>query len=571
MTSRHIAMLLFLVFCFSLGCGMERSEKPQAKSKTTTKQQWHLPKVVVSKETTYFTGPLRPDGGIDYVAAINQRYSKGVTPKNNAAVALWQAAGPNELDKKIRNRYFKLLGIPELPEKGEYFTFSEDGPEYLAAKKLPDEGAEFSRKAWEEFNTIIKRPWSAKEYPLWAAVLKRNEKPLDILVAGLQRPRFYLPLVVGNNDIPMIAGSYITASNAEGRSAARLLSLRAMSRLHDGDISGAWQDNMALYRLARFGSRGPFMIGWLVGVTFDEMAADMAVTLSQHGGLSAKQAKKLQKQLENLPPLGSLKDICTEAERCSSLETLTLLANSAGVDPYFNIDRMSEQMRIARDPKLASTEPERKKRELAFRKLAADGNVDWSEVFRQYNIFWDEVVAGCGCSALSQAIGKLSALENRSYREACDLAERVLSEKPSAIKEMDSKSKAGAVAKLAIPFGPLHHWIDLIYLERRCQAYERMTLLAFALAGYRADHHGEYPKTLAELTPDYIDAIPKDPFTEGDLYYRQEKNGYLLYSVGQNGKDDSGFGRNNMPDSATEEQKKAWDDVSIRTPPKKSE
>src|SRR5437660_9603045 len=37
------------------------------------------PKFTVSKETTYFVGPLDRDGYVDYVAAINQHYSRGVT------------------------------------------------------------------------------------------------------------------------------------------------------------------------------------------------------------------------------------------------------------------------------------------------------------------------------------------------------------------------------------------------------------------------------------------------------------------------------------------------------------
>ncbi len=33
--------------------------------------------VTISKETTYITEPLRPDGYPDYIAALNQRASKG--------------------------------------------------------------------------------------------------------------------------------------------------------------------------------------------------------------------------------------------------------------------------------------------------------------------------------------------------------------------------------------------------------------------------------------------------------------------------------------------------------------
>ncbi|MFP6600890.1 MAG: hypothetical protein VB862_00040, partial [Pirellulaceae bacterium] len=40
----------------------------------------------VSKETTRITSPLRKDGYVDYLAAINVLSSRGVTPENNVFV-----------------------------------------------------------------------------------------------------------------------------------------------------------------------------------------------------------------------------------------------------------------------------------------------------------------------------------------------------------------------------------------------------------------------------------------------------------------------------------------------------
>ena len=56
--------------------------------------------LVISKETTYITEPLRSDGTPDYVAALNQRLSKGVTPENNAAVLFWKAAGRGQYQEE---------------------------------------------------------------------------------------------------------------------------------------------------------------------------------------------------------------------------------------------------------------------------------------------------------------------------------------------------------------------------------------------------------------------------------------------------------------------------------------
>jgi hypothetical protein len=86
---------------------------------------------------------------------------------------------------------------------------------------------------------------------------------------------------------------------------------------------------------------------------------------------------------------------------------------------------------------------------------------------------------------------------------------------------------------------------------------------------------GAYPATLCELRPAYLAEMPIDPFNDHEFHYRREDDGYLLYSVGPNGKDDGG--RNFMQDdehwyeneSASEEEQ-ARDDIAIRTTGKNS-
>jgi hypothetical protein len=63
--------------------------------------------------------------------------------------------------------------------------------------------------------------------------------------------------------------------------------------------------------------------------------------------------------------------------------------------------------------------------------------------------------------------------------------------------------------------------------------------VAFALAAYRSDRGG-YPAKLDELAPKYLTAVADDLFSGKPLIYRPAKDGYLLYSVGENGKDDGG-------------------------------
>jgi len=71
-------------------------------------------------------------------------------------------------------------------------------------------------------------------------------------------------------------------------------------------------------------------------------------------------------------------------------------------------------------------------------------------------------------------------------------------------------------------------------------ALNRLLYVGYALHAYQLEH-GQYPETLSSLCPDYLTAIPSDPFADAQpLKYRRTKTGYLLYSIGPDARDDGG-------------------------------
>jgi hypothetical protein len=56
----------------------------------------------------------------------------------------------------------------------------------------------------------------------------------------------------------------------------------------------------------------------------------------------------------------------------------------------------------------------------------------------------------------------------------------------------------------------------LFVTEFRVLAERRMTAIDLAMQLYRADHHSAFPKSLDELVPDYLAAIPRDPFSSNN-------------------------------------------------------
>jgi hypothetical protein len=81
--------------------------------------------------------------------------------------------------------------------------------------------------------------------------------------------------------------------------------------------------------------------------------------------------------------------------------------------------------------------------------------------------------------------------------------------------------------------------IYLLNIDVRHLALLRTTQTALAVERYRLAE-GRLPKSLDDLVPAYIDAIPDDPFDGSPLKYRVRQSGYVVYSVGQDLTDEGG-------------------------------
>lgn len=72
------------------------------------------------------------------------------------------------------------------------------------------------------------------------------------------------------------------------------------------------------------------------------------------------------------------------------------------------------------------------------------------------------------------------------------------------------------------------------------EASRRIDVTAIALKRYQL-RHGDYPADLTALVPEFVPSVPRDPVDGHPLRYRRNTDGtFLLYSVGENGKDDGG-------------------------------
>jgi hypothetical protein len=67
----------------------------------------------------------------------------------------------------------------------------------------------------------------------------------------------------------------------------------------------------------------------------------------------------------------------------------------------------------------------------------------------------------------------------------------------------------------------------------------RILIIELSLRAYQLDQ-GRRPARLSDLVPEYLPAVPQDPFSDGDMKYRLAGDSYELYSIGPDGIDDGG-------------------------------
>ncbi len=471
----------------------DKAEKPKQKAIVPP------PKITISKETTWATEPLRPDGFVDYLEAVNRRHSQDVTAENNACVLLYQAMGPGPEGDRIPDRFFQRMGIEPLPDEGRYFeNWNGEGG-------LPD---------------AVERPWTAREHPDVAAWLKRNELPLATITAATERARYFSPLI--NSDAKPDGGmiEVLLPGVQRSRDFARALAARAMWELAEGSEVDAWRDLMTIHRLGRLVGQGPTVIEYLVGIAIESIAFNREILFLSETKPSAKMLTLYRKQLDRLPPRALVADKVNVGERACVLDCAHRMARG-----QMNLKEIADGLN------------ELGKEDSLIEKLAEGlifQTVDWDVVLKSANQWFDR---------LNEISRKPNYLERTAAMQKLEEEVKKLAEQrrgPKALLPLLGGKPAITQAMSETLISLLLPAVTQVY-RAEGQAIQRMhnLELAFVLAAWHSEHDS-YPESLERLAPKYIAEIPFDLFNGQPLKYDRVGEGFRFYSVGRNEKDDEG-------------------------------
>jgi hypothetical protein len=440
---------------------------------------WWWRHIPISYQTTRIPGPLNPDGTVDYVAALNAQYGKGVTPDNNAVVDIWQATGMERFPKRVMQKYFQLLGVPTISQPAKPF-------EYYDSYFQTDPSNSRNKNTEVIYGHVTSAPFTSRQYPQVAAWLKAQHAARDLYLAASEKTYWYEPMV--NSSPTFQVMSILLPSLAQLRNLTNMMQIDAMERLGQGDVSGAWTDAFAIHRLALLEMKSPFLICQLVAFTVEATAGSIDQEIIAHGRLRADQADDMLQDLQSLQEFPNYSESVFDGERYAQLDFLQSLARGHG-----DLEDM-----IGAGPNVPT--------------LILDFlPIHYSVMMSDINQHIDQINKAIASDTYAKAKPLLDALNPQIT--------------------MRGNLLAGSWPEL---------WLGELIMPSYSPFVERyfanlailpLTQTEFALAAWHADHGG-YPKTLAELIPQYLTSVPIDPFDGQPLRYQQTNGGYKLWSIG---------------------------------------
>jgi len=323
------------------------------------------------------------------------------------------------------------------------------------------------------------------------AHLASNQEHLAAVRIALQHSQFRFPLATTNGLMRMLY-SHVS----ELRKEAQNFRIEALIAGEHGDVDGAIANLEYVARTGHALAAEPLLISQLTRCGLYSMVlADLQRLLSHHS-LSVGQLERVDALLDQLQMTGVLRSALV-AERVAMVSVFSL--------PPSQLNEM----------------------------LISNGADDSTQASYQVGF------GVLGAAGLKDADHRLI-LE--TMEKAIALAER---DDPEAMKE--NKMLFDRVAVEATKFPPkIFVGMLLPNLQKiptrfaSFEARRRSGKVAIAIERYRLAHNGALPDHLESLVPQYLPAIPNDPFDANPLRFRPLPAGFVVYSIGENRADDSG-------------------------------
>lgn len=261
------------------------------------------------------------------------------------------------------------------------------------------------------------------------------------------------------------------------RQGARLMSLSVLTDIHNQDLDQAVDDCLVTLAMARSLDREPVLISALVGISLEVMAFNQVQYVLQTGRASDEQLQTLYDAVSRTSCRESMSRGMV-GERCMGMSIFLMRASAMGWNQ------------------------------------TTGSQVTWS--------LWQL----SGLADLDQAYY----IDCMTYY--CDLVDDPVWPIPPI--SMDDPPRYYMISRIMVP--ALGASTRSIF---RTDMQHQVLLTAIAAERYRLAN-GDWPKTLQDLVPEFMDDVPTDVYVDKPLRYRHEGDAIVIYSLGPDETDQSG-------------------------------
>lgn len=297
--------------------------------------------------------------------------------------------------------------------------------------------------------------------------------------------------------------------------------------LHQGRTADACTDVRAMLAFVKGETGERYEISQLVGFAFASMCVDSTWNLLQTTDVTDEDLAQLQQDWQSLEFIAPMRNAFL-FERVTALQQQNTFRQSpTNLDAQIEWTKGSAEYHYNRT---ANGDFVLVDKRSLFRKVTDVISARWNKFqWRWYLSYTDEirglqmwgaVIDGTQMLATNRSLQAVhSLLKTYSSRPDFDSVRT----NPYAIMFQIASDQLSAIRKLA-----------------RIEVARNVVIVAIALKRYELRRH-QLPATLEELTPDLLKSVPIDFMNGQPLRYRRNADGtFLLYSVGENGKDDGG-------------------------------
>lgn len=324
--------------------------------------------------------------------------------------------------------------------------------------------------------------------------LKSRAAHMEKVRAALRRPRCQFPVKITDGYNALLPHLAIVKSEAQ------LFRLEALVATERGDTDTAIT---ALGNAAHTGNLltdEPFLISQLVRIACHTIALTGAQHLISRRDLALPQLDRLEAIFEKLKTSGSLRDAYI-AERASALRVFNLPADGLA------------SVGASGDESGARLTPANYNRIVKVMNLTGLAGADQRLILETY----DEAIE----------------LADKDTPEALARSGEVF---PEAAKKADRFPPKVFSGLLLPSLGAANRFASL-------EARRRAAATAVAVQKFRLDHKGALVERVEELVPQFLPSVPLDPFDGRPLRYKRLPAGFVVYSIGADGRDNDGLER----------------------------